>query len=149
MFRDGRVGVDWLANGKYAICFFCASDVYKAAGQGLPVDVFGPMKEGAGLVSGYGALVIPKSAPHPNATKVFVNWLLSREGQLTLQKALSSSQEEAPDSLRIDFPKDEIPADNRRRDGIDYMDLDSREEWMQRDGYVNLIKSTMGKSSKE
>ena len=149
LFRDGRVGVDWLANGKYAICFFCASDVYKAAAQGLPVDVFGPMKEGAGLVSGYGALVIPKAAPHPSATKVFVNWLLSREGQLTLQKALSGSQEEAPDSLRIDIPKDEIPADNRRRDGVEYMDLDSREEWMQRDGYVKLVQSTMGKSSKE
>ena len=149
LFRDGRVGVDWLANGKYAICFFCASDVYKAVSQGLPVDVFGPMKEGAGLVSGYGALVIPKFAPHPNASKVFVNWLLSREGQLTLQKALNASQEEAPDSLRIDIPKDEIPADNRRRDGVDYMDLDSREEWMQRDGYVNLVKSTMTKNPKE
>ena len=149
LFRDGRVGADWLANGKYAICFFCASDVYKAASQGLPVDVFGPMKEGAGLVSGYGALVIPKAGPHPNATKVFVNWFLSREGQLTLQRALTSSQEEPPDSLRIDIPKDEIPADNRRRDGVDYMDLDSREEWMQRDGYVNLVKSTMTKSPKE
>jgi iron(III) transport system substrate-binding protein len=149
LFRDGRVGADWLANGKYAICFFCASDVYKAASQGLPVDVFGPMKEGAGLVSGYGALVIPKAAPHPNASKVFANWLLSREGQLTLQKALSGSQEEPPDSLRIDIPKDEIPADNRRRDGVDYMDLDSREEWMQRDGYVNLVKSTMAKKAKE
>jgi spermidine/putrescine-binding protein len=69
LFRDGRVGVDWLANGKYAICFFCASDVYKAASQGLPVDSFGPMKEGAGLVSGYGALVIPKSAPTPMQLK--------------------------------------------------------------------------------
>jgi hypothetical protein len=77
-----------------------------------------------------------------------VNWLLSREGQLTLQKALGSSQEEAPDSLHIDIPKDEIPVDNRRRDGIEYMDLD-REEWMQRDSYVKLVQSTMGKSSKE
>ncbi len=149
LFRDGRVGVDWLANGKYAICFFCASDVYKAASQGLPVDTFGPMKEGAGLVSGYGALVLPKSPPHPSAAKVFINWLLSREGQLTLQKALSGGQEEPPDSLRIDFPKDDIPADNRRRDGVDYMDLDSREEWMQRDGYVKLVQSILGKGSKE
>ena len=107
------------------------------------------MKEGAGLVSGYGALVLPKSPPHPSAAKVFVNWLLSREGQLTLQKALSGSQEEPPDSLRIDIPKDDIPADNRRRDGIDYMDLDSREEWMQRDGYVKLVQSILGKGSKE
>lgn len=149
LFRDGRVGVDWLANGKAAICFFCASDIYKAASQGLPVDTFGPMKEGAGLVSGYGALVTPKSPPHPSAAKVFVNWLLSREGQLALQRGLGNTGEEAPDSLRIDIPKDDIPADNRRRDGIDYMDLDSREEWMQRDGYVKLVQSTMGKSSKE
>jgi ABC-type Fe3+ transport system substrate-binding protein len=149
LFRDGRLGVDWLANGKFAICFFCGSDIYKAASQGLPVDLFGPMKEGAGLVSAYGGLVIPKSAPHPNATKVFVNWFLSREGQLTLQRALTSSQEEPPDSLRIDIPKDEIPADSRRRDGVDYMDLDSREEWMQRDGYVNLVKSMMAKNPKE
>ena len=107
------------------------------------------MKEGAGLVSGYGALVIPKSAPHANASKVFVNWFLSREGQLTLPKGLSVNQEEAPDSLRIDIPKDDIPPDNRRRDGIDYIDLDSREEWMQRDGYVNLVKGTMAKNPKE
>jgi hypothetical protein len=89
-----------------------------------------------------------KIGAHPNATKIFVNWLLSREGQLTLQKALGSSQEEAPDSLHIDIPKDEIPVDNRGRDGIEYMDLD-REEWMQRDSYVKLVQSTMGKSSKE
>jgi ABC-type Fe3+ transport system substrate-binding protein len=113
------------------------------------VDTFGPMKEGAGLVSGYGALVLPKSPPHPSAAKVFINWLLSRDGQLTLQKALSGGQEEPPDSLRIDFPKDDIPTDNRRRDGVDYMDLDSREEWMQRDGYVKLVQSTIGKGSKE
>jgi hypothetical protein len=98
------------------------------------------MKKGAGLVSGYGALVINQS---------ICQLAIITEGQLTLQKALSGSQDEPPDSLRIDFPKDEIPGDNRRRDGIDYMDLDSREEWMQRDGYLNLVKSTMGKSSKE
>ena len=148
VFRDIRQGIDWLANGKYAVCFFCGSEIYKAANQGLPVDTFGPMKEGAGLVSSYGGLVIPKSVPHPNATKVFVNWFLSREGQTTLQKALSSGQEESPDSLRIDIPKDGIPADNRRRDGVDYMDLDSREEWMQRDDYVNLVRGMISKSSK-
>lgn len=149
LFRDGRVGADWLANGRYAICFFCSSDSYKAASQGLPVADFGPMKEGGGLVSGYGALVMPKSAPHSNAAKVFVNWFLSREGQLTLQKALTSAHEEAPDSLRIDIPKDDIPVVNRRQENIEYMDLDSREEWMRRDGYLKLVKSAIAKNPKE
>ena len=67
---------------------------------------------------------------------------------MTLQRTLSGGQEEPPDSLRIDIPKDDIPADNRRRDGVEYMDLDSREEWMQRDGYMNLVRDIMSKSSK-
>lgn len=92
---------------------------------------------------------MPKSAPHSNAAKVFVNWFLSREGQLTLQKALTSAHEEAPDSLRIDIPKDDIPVVNRRQENIEYMDLDSREEWMRRDGYLKLVKSAIAKNPKE
>ncbi|HEY7221878.1 MAG TPA: hypothetical protein VH985_26135, partial [Candidatus Binatia bacterium] len=30
---------------------------------------------------GYGHLMIFKNLPHPNATKVFINWLLSHDGQ--------------------------------------------------------------------
>src|SRR5262249_2913994 len=30
---------------------------------------------------GYGHVTILKNQPHPNATKGFVNWLLSRDGQ--------------------------------------------------------------------
>jgi hypothetical protein len=50
LFRDFRQGPDWLATGKYAICFFCDADTLKQ--QGLPVDTFGPrvFKEGGGLV---------------------------------------------------------------------------------------------------
>jgi hypothetical protein len=38
---------------------------------------------------------------------------------------------------------------NIRLSVVTGMDLDSREEWMQRDGYVNLVKSTMAKKPKE
>ena len=31
--------------------------------------------------AGYGSLTIIKNAPHANATKLFVNWFLSKEGQ--------------------------------------------------------------------
>ncbi len=33
-----------------------------------------------------GSLSILSQLPHPNAAKVFVNWLLSREGQTAYQK---------------------------------------------------------------
>ena len=58
LFRDFRQGPDWLATGKYAICFFCDVDVLKR--QGLPVDTFGPkvFKEGGGLVQQFGTLAL-------------------------------------------------------------------------------------------
>ncbi len=123
LFRDFRQGPDWLAAGKFVICFFC-SDIPKARRQGLPVDSFGAMKEGAGLVSQYGTIGLANNAPHPNAAKVFINWFLSREGQVTLQRALAKTSDEAPDSLRIDIPKDDVPAENKRMDGMKYLDLD-------------------------
>jgi ABC-type Fe3+ transport system substrate-binding protein len=55
---------------------------------GLPVRPLPIPKEGIYASSGSGNLVILKNAPHPNATKVFVNWLLSKEGQTVFTKAL-------------------------------------------------------------
>jgi hypothetical protein len=43
---------------------------------------------------------------------------------MTLQRALAKSTDEAPDSLRIDISKDDVPAENKRVDGVKYMDLD-------------------------
>ena len=65
LFRDYRQGIDWLAVGKAAICFFCEVDVSKQ--QGLPVDTIGPgiFKEGAGLVQQFGTLTLVNRAPHP------------------------------------------------------------------------------------
>ena len=42
------------------------------------------------------------SAPHPNASKVFLNWVLSREGQMAFQKITKEN------SLRVDIPKQGI-----------------------------------------
>jgi iron(III) transport system substrate-binding protein len=48
---------------------------------GLPVKELPQPREGLPASNGYGTLGIVKNPPHPNATKVFVNWLLSKEGQ--------------------------------------------------------------------
>ncbi len=121
LFRDYRQGPDWLAVGKYSICFFCDVDVLKQ--QGLPVDTFGPkaFKEGGGLVQQFGTITLVNRAPHPNAAKVFINWLLSRRGQIAVQKTQSKGENPA-DSLRVDIPKDDVPMLNRRIDGINYID---------------------------
>ena len=103
--------VDWLAGGKFAINLFSPlrKDDITA---GLPIaeiNVDGPTPLGAGAAS---ASLLSR-APHPNAARVFLNWLLSREGQIAYQKASGNN------SLRTDITKKgivdpaEIPQEGR------------------------------------
>lgn len=87
--REARQLVDWLAVGKFAIALApSASEVQAAMRQGLPLGRFEPraFKEGTYMRATQGSLSILSQPPHPNSTKVFVNWLLSREGQTQYQK---------------------------------------------------------------
>jgi len=146
LFRDYRQGSDWLAVGKAAICFFCEVDVSKQ--QGLPVDTIGPgvFKEGAGLVQQFGTLGLVNRAPHPNAAKVFINWLLSRKGQIALQKNMLKT-ENPTDSLRIDVPKDEIPILQRRFEGVKYLDT-SRPEWQEMKPILDVMNEALKAAGK-
>jgi iron(III) transport system substrate-binding protein len=147
LFRDFRQGPDWLATGKFAICFFCDVDVLKR--QGLPVDTFGPtvFKEGGGLVQQFGTLALVNRAPHPNAAKVFINWLLSRRGQLALQKRTSTAESPA-DSLRIDIPKDDVPYLNRRLEGVKYLDT-GKPEWIEMAPIINVVNEALKSAGKK
>lgn len=122
LFRDVRQSLDWLATGKFAMCFFCSPvDLVSAQKQGLPVDEFGLMKEGFAITSYGGAVSYVNKAPHPNAAKVFINWLFSREGQITAQRV-------GPNSRRIDVPKDMIPPPfTPIIEGVKYLDVETPE----------------------
>ena len=76
------------------------------------------------MSSAFGSLALINRAPHPNAAKVFINWLLSREGQTLFQKVISVPGD-ARNSRRIDVPKDHVPADGQRRDKMSYFDTDN------------------------
>jgi iron(III) transport system substrate-binding protein len=145
-FRDRRQGLDWLAAGKFALCFWCEG-AEAGKQQGLPVDSFGLMKEGAALSAGQGFLTLINQAPHPNAAKVFVNWFLSREGQINFQKALAQAEDGAPDSLRTDIPKDEVLPKYRRMDGVKYLDTDS--QWDAMKPVMKLVEETLGAAERK
>lgn len=146
LFRDFRQGPDWLATGKFSICFFCDVDVLKQ--QGLPVDTFGPrvFKEGGGLVQQFGTLSFVDRAPHPNAAKVFINWLLSRRGQIALQRSQANAESPA-DSLRIDIPKDAVPFQSRRLDGVRYLDT-GRPEWIEMKPILDVVNEALKAAGK-
>ena len=48
---------------------------------GLPIKPAPITKEGLPASNAFGVLGVIKDPPHVNATKVFVNWFLGREGQ--------------------------------------------------------------------
>ena len=95
---DSRQMGDWLAGGKFAFTIFSPvsrMDLDKMQTQGLPVDWFDPdhLKEGAYIAGGSGGVALINRAPHPNAAKVALNWLLSREGQIAYQRIFTLGDE--------------------------------------------------------
>ena len=120
--RNRRQATDWLGRGKYPLCFMCR-DIERAKRQGLPVETLPAdhIKE-AGQLGGGNSSVIGflRDAPHPNAAKVLINWFLSKEGQMAWQEAMNTVVLEGSDSMRIDIPKDNVLAADRRVEGKDY-----------------------------
>ncbi len=123
--RDYRQPIDWLAKGKFSICLPCpTSEVGDAIDQGLPLGQINKLKEGGTLSSGGHTMSFLKKATHPNAAKVFMNWLLSRDAQLLMQEGKDVLKRRRPNSLRIDVPKDMIPEERIRVEGRPYFDGD-------------------------
>ena len=87
--RDLRLLAENLAKGKIAVTSGIAySEYLPFIKAGLPVTPLPVPKEGLYVSGGYGHLTILKNPPHPNATKVFVNWLLGRDGQEIFSRAM-------------------------------------------------------------
>jgi len=90
--RDQRQLADSLANGKIALTigltYYTFLPFIKA---GVPVKTLPDMKEGTYTSCGSSALSVVKGSPHPNATKVFINWLLGKEGQEIYGRAMGQA----------------------------------------------------------
>jgi ABC-type Fe3+ transport system substrate-binding protein len=80
--RDQRQLGDALAKGKLA--FALGVSFYSLEGflnANLPIKELPLIKEGLPSSNGSGVIGVVKNSPHPHAARVFVNWLLSKEGQ--------------------------------------------------------------------
>lgn len=116
---DQRQMIDWVGEGRYPIGLWLSSTQLRIAQEaGLPVkDLTGnAFKEGAGITQGGGTINLAESAPHPNAARLFINWFLSREGQLLWQRDVENP------SLRIDIPKDGLDPGIVPQPGVKYVD---------------------------
>ena len=99
--HDERQMMDWVAAGKYQINVLAKMEnTAHAKKQGLPVQQIFSDKEADSVASGSGHISLFKDAPHPNAAQLYVNWFLSRDGQLGWQNHTGRN------SFRTDLPKD-------------------------------------------
>jgi iron(III) transport system substrate-binding protein len=138
--REDRQAVDWLATAKFSLGLFLNA-IPEAKGQGLPLDEFhdSNFKEPPNLDTGAnGTIALMKQAPHPNAAKVFINWFLSREGQIAYQEIMNTRFEYV-ESMREDIPKDPVPPEQRRRKGVKYVPM-FMPEYMDADPILKLYK---------
>lgn len=141
--RDPRQMADWLSTGKLPLCIRCnaGGEVEKAIQQKLPLGYLDTenWKEGGSSSAAGGTLGIPSRAPHPNAAKVLVNWLLTREGQMALQKL---GRPDAHNSRRIDIPKDDVDPYNRLDERKKYFDL-AKPEYQDLTPIFKLVKDVL------
>ena len=118
--RNLEQGTDWLARGRIVFYVGSGQPVMRAKQQGLPVDLLPhPLKEGEIMGGGSCCLALLSRAPHLNAARVFVNWVMSRDGQIAWQKYGETN------SLRMDIPKDDLPSWGIPQKGVDYFMLNA------------------------
>ncbi len=121
--RDARQEMDWVAHGKALIAIGSKPDVFwEFVKAGSPLDI-PRVKEGTYLTSGSGNFCVANDAPHANAAKLFINWILTKEGQAALSEGAGTQ------SIREDVPAVGINPALVRVPGFKYPGwLDSEEQ---------------------
>jgi iron(III) transport system substrate-binding protein len=82
--RDDNQMINAVAQGSHLIGIGIGDGALAAAiSKGLPIKAVAAaqLQEKPYETAGNGGLTLMKDAPHPNATRVYVDWLLSAEGQ--------------------------------------------------------------------
>ncbi len=132
---DSRQQVEWLARGKYPVSGN-ANDgsLNEFVAAGAPLRAIVPA-EGTLTTASLGGMSLMNKAPHPNAAKVFVNWLLGKEGQTIMTKVIG-----AP-SRRVDVSYEPWDPALIVKPGVRYIDSDTEE--------LRLKRLELQKTSKE
>ncbi len=105
-----------------------SSSIYEALKkQGLPCEIqtADKMKEGSYVISGSASMGLVNRSPHPNAAKVYINWLLSRETQTQWTRASGNW------SRRVDLSQDHLnPRIIPRVQNIAKYQMNYKEKWV-------------------
>ncbi len=103
--RDQRRQIEWVAQGKYAFLLAPSDGVLgQLLRRGLKLGIVSEFKDyGTYVTASFGSAMLLNKSPHPNAAAVFLNWVLTKEGQTAWSKAMEHV------SRRLDVPTDHLP----------------------------------------
>jgi iron(III) transport system substrate-binding protein len=99
---NSRQAAEWLVRGRYPISIAPASDQilpFREQGLGRRIAVFNGDMKTAIAGPGFGTVSLMDRAPHPNAARVYLRWLLSPAGQKAWTENTKSN------SRRLDVPR--------------------------------------------
>lgn len=121
--RDLQLLTDWLAKGKYAVAIGAVNEIYNEyIKAGAPIAVLEELADNFYYISlGSSNISIPSNPPHPNATKTFLNWFLTKEPQTIFVRETDWQ------STRLDVPTNIITPHRVRKPGIKYFRPDTEE----------------------
>jgi len=120
--RDRRQLTDGLARGTHPIAFGAEDgELQRLRKEGLPVTAMFALEGMQASLSSGDEVGVFNHAPHPNAARIFVNWIASREGNEIFGQALGMVPARN-DTDESGFVPQIIP-----RAGVDYVDPSSWE----------------------
>jgi iron(III) transport system substrate-binding protein len=137
--RDRRQLTEWIVRGRYPIAVSLPSDqlkVFLEKGLGKNVKQVDDAHFIQSINPGFGAFGIINRRPHPNAAKLFVNLLLSREGQTSW-----ATQSGGRNSRRSDVPLGDAEA--ALKPGIKYIQSQTEKMVASRQAMAKLAKEVI------
>ncbi len=136
---DYRSHVEWVARGKYPIGTGPnPENVQEFLNAKAPITVVVPTD--LRFVSATNGLMSMIAQPaHPNAARVFVNWMLSKEGQTVFVKGVGTQ------SRRIDVTTEYTLPGRVAQPGVKYFATESEELAKKRFDYMTLGKEIFGR----
>jgi iron(III) transport system substrate-binding protein len=144
--QDQRQNAEWVASGRFLINLRPDNrEVSSLLGVGAKLSIVSTLKaRGKAIDSSGGSdgiLFLPNlnPLPHPNATKVYVNWFYSRAGQ----QALIDYAERA--SRRLDVDNSKLPEYARPRPDVEYLNLNLFTEPEQVETMRDAVTSAYGR----
>ncbi len=138
--NDDRQILDWVARGQYPIALGVSDTLANEyIGRGLAVRHMDTarMREGGFVTSGNAVVSIVRNAPHPNAVAVYLDYLLSRDGQLAWSKAAGYA------SQRRDVPTDHVSELLVPKEGVTYLVSHAERYVRMRDEIVEFLRTVM------